>query len=704
MSFLDSLNLGFGRKVPLVLQTEAAECGLACLSMLLGYHGKNYDMTALRGQFGASMKGVTLQDVVSVAGRLGLDTRPLRLDLDELGQLKLPCLMHWDMSHFVVLVAVNANHIIIHDPAVGRRKVSLQDTSKSFTGVALEVSPNTNFTKYEAPPSIKITQLFGTFVGVGRTFVYLLGLALLIEILALIAPLFMSLVVDEAIVSADRNLLTALALGFSLLLVMQVGISWLRDWSLMGLHATIEIQSKQNLFSHLLNLPVSFFEARHLGDILSRFGSQETILNAVTEDFIEIILDGLMTVLTVTVMLLIAPHLAIIAIIGVVIYGIMRVLSYTPLRQAEMEAIIWDAKAESHMLETLRGIRAVKLNNAQALRRIQWVNLTIETINRTVQEEKIGLVLSSLNAMLFGLLSILTIWLGARTILAGNLSVGMLLAYLAYAGVFMDRVSALIDAVINLWLLRLHGQRLADIALTPPEKISHQPLIHRQGPAQPMSLELRDVSFRYGPNDPLVLQNVSLRIRRGEWVAIYGPSGGGKSTLLKLISGLLQPTSGQILVNGRHIDEYGIENFRNHIGVVLQEDQLFSGSLADNISFFSDKPNMEMIRASAKLASVHDDIMKLPMTYNTLVGDMGTVLSGGQKQRVFMARALYKVPSMLFLDEATSHLDVRNEQVINKSLSDLPMTRIVIAHRPETIRAAKRKIKLAEGKIIEPRS
>jgi len=699
VSFFDDLNLGFGRKVPLVLQTEAAECGLACLSMLLGYHRKPFEMTDLRAQFGSSLKGVTLKDIVSVASRLGLDTRPLRLELEELGQLKTPCILHWDMSHFVVLIAVHAKGITIHDPAVGRRRLGLEEISKSFTGVALEVSPNTNFTKYEAPPRIKITQLFGAFVGVGRTFIYLLGLAVIIEILALISPLFMSLVVDEAIVSADRSLLTVLALGFGMLLVMQVGISLLRGWSLMGLHATIQIQSQQNLFSHLLNLPVSFFEARHLGDILSRFGSQDTILNAVTEDFIEIILDGMMAAFTMIVMFFIAPQLALIALFGVVFYGMLRVLTYTPLRQAEMEAIIWDAKSESHMLETLRGIRAIKLNNAQTLRRIQWVNLTVETINRSLQEEKIGLVISSLNSLIFGLLGILTIWLGAQTILDGSLSVGMLLAYLSYAGVFSDRVSALIDTIINLWILRLHGQRLADIALTPPEKVNHRPLIRHTGKSAAMTLELRNVSFRYSKNDPLVLDNLSLKIRAGEWVAIYGPSGSGKSTLMKLVSGLLQPSSGDILVNGQHMDEFGVENFRNRIGVVLQEDQLFSGSLADNIAFFSEKPDEALIKASARLASIHDDIMTLPMRYNTLIGDMGTVLSGGQKQRVLMARALYKIPGMLLLDEATSHLDVKNEQNINASLAQLPMTRIVIAHRPETINAAQRQIRLVNGQI-----
>lgn len=699
MSIHNSLNIGFGRKVPLVLQAEAAECGLASLAMILEYHGKRYDLTQLRSKFGSSIKGVTLKDIVGVAEALELSTRPLRLELHELKQLKTPCIIHWDMSHFVVLVRVKSDHILIHDPAVGARKVSISETSKHFTGVALELHPTEQFSSIAQPSRVKISQLFGRFVGIKRTFFYLFVLAVLIEILGLVAPLFLSLVVDEAIVSADRDLLNVLALSFGFLLLLQVGISWLRSWSLMGLHASIEVQSRDNLAAHLLKLPVSYFESRHLGDILSRFGSQDTILNAVTEDIIEVILDGGMTILMLIVMFAIAPVLAMIAVIGACSYALIRVVTYTPIRQAEMEAIIWEARSETHLLETLRGIKAVKLNNAQNLRRIQWMNLNVEAINRNLEGEKIGLGIEAVNGLLVGLLTILMVWMGAQTILSGTLSVGLLLAFLAYSGVFLGRVSALTDTIIQLRMLKLHAERLADIALTAPEKTSGILAAKTGHNLKPVSIELRNISFRYSENEPFVLKNVSLHVASGEWIAIHGPSGGGKSTLLKIMSGLLQPTRGEVLINGEPLSYLGIDNFRRIAGVVLQEDQLFSGTLAENISFFSDSPDQGMIEASAKLASVHNDIIGLPMRYATLVGDMGTVLSGGQKQRVLMARALYKAPSILLLDEATSNLDVQNERHINSSINSLPLTRIVIAHRPETINAATRTIKMLDGRV-----
>lgn len=700
MSLLDRLDLGFARKTPLILQTEAAECGLASLAMVSGFHGQSYDLTQLRRRFGSSLKGVTLKDIVQLGEKIGFASRPLRLELDELHRLKTPCILHWDLNHFVVLVKVTQTHITIHDPAIGVRRLPMAEVSRSFTGVALELTPTEEFRKNTPPTRVKITQLFGQFVGLKRTMFYLFGLALVIELLSLINPLFMSWVVDHAIVSADRELLHTLAIGFGLIMLFQVGIKWLRNWSLMGLNASISLQSRENLMTHLLRLPVSFFEARHLGDILSRFGSQETILNTVTEEFISAILDGIMTFVTLAVMVMIAPQLTAFAIAGAVIYTLLRWISYSPLRQAEMESIVWSAKAESNLLETLRGIRSVKLYNAQSLRRIQWINLNVETVNRDLLGQKVSIVLGAINEALVGLLTILIIWMGAQAILNSEMTVGLLLAFMAYLGVFLGRISTLIDTVVQLWMLRLHAERLSDIALAAPEQAEREDSIIRPLQRSDFSMELKSISYRYSESEPFVLKDVSFRIEAGEWVAITGPSGSGKSTLLKILSGLLQPTSGEILINGEPLSKIGMKAYRDRVGVVLQDDQLFSGSIADNITFFADKPDQERIEECAQLASIYDDVVSMPMGFQTLLGDMGTVLSGGQKQRILMARALYRDPDLLLLDEATSHLDVDNEERVNEAISFLNITRIIIAHRPETIQAAERVIVLENGEIL----
>jgi ATP-binding cassette, subfamily B, bacterial CvaB/MchF/RaxB len=693
---LTNLQFGWTRRLPVMLQSEAAECSLVSLAMIATFHGRYTDPAALRRAHGFSLKGATLRDVVAVADRVGLAARPLRLDLEELGMLRTPCILHWDMNHFVVLKSVGRASITIHDPAEGLRRLSLADASRHFTGVALELTPTGGFEPDAAPPRVRIRALLGHVTGMRRALGHLLLLAFAIEVFALLAPLFLGLTVDHAIVSADRGLLATLAVAFGLLLVLQVGTTALRGWMLMTLGASLKVQARTNLFSHLLALPAGYFETRHTGDVMSRFESQETILKALTTDLVIAILDGVMCLATIAVMVWLAPTLTAVALVGAVAYGLLRFAFYMPLRQASSEHIVWAARLDSHFLESLRGIRTIKLFNGQGDRRGNWLGLLVETTNRQLATQRLNLLFKVVNALLLGVLGILIVYLGARAILAGAFSIGLLIAFIAYKEMFLRRVSALIDTVVDLRMLGLHAERLADIALTAPEP--HSPPRAAAAPAA-VTIEARDLAFRYGPGERDVLDGVSFRIEAGESVAIAGPSGCGKTTLLKLLAGLLEPTSGTILVGGEPLARLGPEAWRAMTGVVLQDDSLFAGSIADNIAFFAADAEIERIEAASRAAAVHDDIAAMPMGYGTLIGDMGTALSGGQKQRVLLARALYRRPGVLLLDEATSHLDVARERAVNQTLQALRMTRIVVAHRTETIRAAGRVITLDAGRI-----
>lgn len=363
------------------------------------------------------------------------------------------------------------------------------------------------------------------------------------------------------------------------------------------------------------------------------------------------------------------------------------------MRETSAEAIVWGARRDSHFLETIRGIRTIKLFNGQSDRRVTWLNLLVETINRQLTVERLRIMFRTANQLVLGGLVILIVWLGARRVLDGGFSVGLLFAFISYKDQFLRRISELTDKVVDLTMLRLHSERLADIALTEPEPRAAQPIAVIP-PSETVSIELRNVSFRYSEHEPWVLRHLSLRVSAGESVAITGASGGGKTTLLKLIAGLLPPNEGQILINGAPINRIGIDQYRAMMGVVMQDDQLFAGSIADNITFFADAPDLAFAEHCARLAAVHDDIAGMPMGYGSLIGDMGTILSGGQKQRVLIARALYRRPKVLLLDEATSHLDVTRERAVNLALRSWRVTRIMVAHRPETIRAADREISL----------
>ncbi|AMO96892.1 ABC transporter family protein [Collimonas fungivorans] len=697
---LNRLSFGLAPTLPLMLQTEATECGLACLGMLAGYYGYRTDLASLRRRFPVSLKGSTLRDLIAIAGQLELATRPLKLDLDDLAQLKLPCILHWNFNHFVVLQEVGPRSVTICDPAFGIRKLSMDEAAKAFTGVALELWPNPGFKPAEEKQIVRLRSLLGRVTGLYRSFSQILLLSAALEIFAVVSPFFMQWVIDNVLVSADRDLLTTLALGFGLLMLMQQAVTITRSWVLMYMSTTLNVQWRANVFTHLLRLPVAYFEKRHLGDVVSRFGAVGVIQHTLTTSFLEAILDGVMTIVTLALMFIYSPLLALVAIAAMALYGLGRWAWFAPLRHATEEEIIHAAKQQTHFLETIRGVKTIKLFQRQDERRATWLSLLVDQVNADLRTQKLSLLYKSLNGVLFGIENILIIWLGARLVMDGNFTVGALMAFSAYKGQFNERVSSLIDKFVEVKMLQLQGERLADIVLHPPETTHGRNVDEREAALMP-SLEVRGLRFRYAEQEPYVLDDVSFRIAAGESVAIVGPSGGGKTTLINILLGILAPTRGEVLIGGHNVSQVGLDTLRQMIGTVLQDDVLFAGSLADNISFFDPQADRAWIADCARMAAIHQDIAAMPMGYNTLVGDMGSILSGGQKQRVLLARALYKRPQILFLDEATSHLDIEREQLVNTAIKSINITRVIVAHRPETISSADRAIVLVGGKVVD---
>jgi ATP-binding cassette subfamily B protein RaxB len=678
-----------------VIQSEAAECGLACLAMILAHHGRHIDLAALRGQNGMSLKGATLQQLIDVAGRQGLLARPLRLELAEIDQLQLPCVLHWDLNHFVVLTEVSGKSLTVMDPAAGLRKLAVSEASNRFTGVALELRPGMDFKGEKPKPSVSFRQLAGSIGGLKRSLLHVLLLSLALQVFTLISPLLTQGVIDHVLVSADTDLLTVLIVAFSLLLVLQTAIGLMRTWAGIHLSMHLGLQWNGNVLAHLLRLPVEFFEKRHLGDITSRMGSVGTIQNMITSSAVGVVLDGIMTVTTLVVMLMYSPRLMLVSAIALLLYFGVRLATYRWFRQANEEKLVLSARLETHLLETLRGVSTIKLMGHERQRHAAWMNHAVDTQNQTVRIAKMDMIYETTSSLIFGVENIIVLAIGAHLVLGNNFSIGMLVAYLSYKGQFSSRIISLIDTFIGFKLLRLHGERLADIVLTPPEDI------HRQESPPPTDsrIVVDSLSFRYAEGEPWVIDNCSFVIEPGESVAIIGSSGCGKTTLMKLMLGLLRPNSGSIRIGGLDLHQVGPHSVRPIIGSVMQDDQLFAGSVADNISFFDPDHDPARIEAAARLAAVHEEIVAMPMGYHSLIGDMGTSLSGGQKQRLILARALYRKPRLLFLDEATSHLDVTREQLVNTAIQQLDLTRIIVAHRPETINSADRVLVMENGRI-----
>ncbi|MES2324079.1 MAG: peptidase domain-containing ABC transporter [Pseudomonadota bacterium] len=696
----NSVSLEFGRqKMPSLLQTEVAECGLACLAMVACHHGFHTDLPALRARFSVSLQGADMGHIADFAERIKLTPRPLRLEVDEMRELKTPCILHWDLNHFVVLKSVHSKHITIHDPAVGVRRLSYAEVGKHFTGVALELTPAMDFKCVEEQRHVSLTSLIGSVQGLWQSFSLVLIMALALEAFALLTPMFNQWVVDEALVSADRGMLNVLALGSLLLMLTQAAVSQARSWTIMYLSTHLNLQWIGNVFNHLLHLPLVWFEKRHLGDVVSRFGSVRAIQRTITNGFIGAMLDGLMAIATFVMMLFYSPLLSLVVILTVILYALLRTVAYLPLREASTEGLFLAAKEQTCFLETIRAIQAIRLYGREKDRRNRWLSLMVDVMNRGVRTQKLGMLFSNANLIITGTSGTLMLWLGAGMVMDGVFTIGMMFAFTAYGTQFGARMSSLIDNLIEFRMLSLHTGRLADIVLEPPEAD-----VPNDGSVARLEsrIELIDVGFRYSENGPWIVRHLNLVIEPGDSVAIVGPSGGGKTTLIKLILSVLAPTEGEIRYGGVPIRQIGASTYRSAaLAVVMQDDQLLTGSLADNISFFDQQVDMEQVQQCARMAAIHSDIEAMPMGYSTLTGDMGTTLSGGQKQRILFARALYKKPKVLILDEATSHMDVKLERAVNASIASLSITRIIVAHRPETIASAKRVLALVGGSFVQ---
>lgn len=689
--------------VPIIHQSEAAECGLACLAMVATYYGYETDIRNLRSRFLVSLKGTTLKGLMDIAGKLGLSSRPVRLELDNLSDLSTPAILHWGLNHFVVLVKTSRNYAVLRDPARGSVKLPMDEVSKFFTGIALELRPTPLFEEKKDITPVRITDFWQRIRGLKGSLIKVFVLSLMLQLIALVMPLFQQLVVDDAITKQDVDFLMVLALGFAILGIINLVIGWLRSYLVLYFSTTLNFQMKLNLFRHVLRLPIDFFEKRHMGDITSRFGSINPIANLFTSGFIAIVLDGIMAIGTVIMAFTYSVKLTAIVFLFLLINFFIQLMTMPYLKRKNEEILHLSAKVETNFLESLRAVRAVKLFNQESTRESQWQNLTIDSLNARVTLSKFTINLGVLTGALGVFQSILIMYLSAMMVIEGQLTLGMLFAYQAYSSQFSSRLGALISQFFAFRLLKVHLTRLADIVHTPAEfddSVSENTSTNYSGDKGLQGdLRLKNISFRYGEQEGWILRNADAQIPPGKMTAVVGQSGGGKTTSLKIMLGLLNPQKGEVMVDGVPLLRYGLSNFRNDIAVVMQDDQLLSGTIADNISFFDSKVNMQFVQYCAKQAFIHNEIVANPMGYDTLIGDMGTTLSGGQKQRVLIARALYRKPKILFLDEGTANLDIATEFKIAHVISRLPITRVVIAHRPALVKLADHVLQVADGQI-----
>lgn len=691
-TLLGQLDLHLRSRVPLVHQTESSECGLACLAMICNHFGKNSNLISLRQQFNLSARGTTLAGMKEIAEQLGLASRCLSLELHELNSLKIPCILHWDFNHFVVLVGVKQNRVILHDPARGRRTINLEEMSQYFTGIALEVWPGSTFTEEQESHHFSLKALAAKVHGLKGTLAKIFFYSLIIESINLLIPIGTQLALDHAIPAADVGLLTLICIGLLLFTFLRLALSALRSWSSLLMTTLINVQWQSGLFSHLLRLPLSYFERRKLGDIQSRFGSLNTLRETFTSSIVGALIDGTMLIGVVIMMALYGGWLTGVVICFTALYVLIRLMTYSTYRELSEEILVRDARTRSYFMETLYGIATIKMQGFSERRSIHWLNLEIDTINTEIKITKMDLLFGGVNSLITACEQIAMLWLGSRLIIDNDITIGMFIAFGVFREQFADRVWSLTNFLTKLRMMHLHNERVADIALNTQEKKKPDREILKT--MKPVALEINALSYRYDDHSAAVFRGLSFQVLAGESVAITGPSGAGKTTLMRVLCGLFEPQTGSVMIDGNDIQQLGLNNYRKIIGCVMQDDKLFSGSIRENICGFDENADYEWMEECARASFIHGAIVKMPMGYDTLVGELGEGLSGGQKQRIFIARALYRKPGILFMDEATSALDEESETYVNQAIKKLNITRIIIAHRQSTIASVERVIRL----------
>jgi len=694
------------RRVPFVAASEQNECGLACLAAVSEYLRGELGLVELRELARHSGRGETLLEIRDLAEQIGLNARGVSVELGGLKLISKPAILHWDMNHFVVLERTTRRGIVIMDPASGRIEVPWAEANKSFTGVALELRASACW-KVRSQPPRKVSVL--DFVGplsMWRTDVTLIVmLSLLMEALVLVAPVQMRMSIDTAVAAADGRLVWVLGIAFGIVILIQASVSLIRSWATAVFGARFGFELQDRFVRALHRKPAMFFLKHHTGDILNRSRSAYTIQGLVTAQLIQALLDAVMSILMLVVMFVAVPLMA----AAVLAFGLLNIGTTAVLRRAAVDnsrrVLRAAAKSDSVFLENARAARAIKLFGKEAVRTSVWRNRFVELTNLELGSARLTMYSGQAAQLTAGLGNVALISIGTYLVLGGAITLGTMMMFFVFKTFFVERLNNCVNYLMELRRVQTHAERIGEVIADEPGADGDKaPAPFAVAPGEGVRIEVRNVWFRYGNDAPWVLKGVNLRIEPGESVAITGPSGCGKSTLLGVMLGLLEPSEGEVLVNGRNLKTISAADYAKLMGVVMQDDALFLGTVADNISFFDAPVDMGGVKAAAAKANIAREIEAMPMKYYSMLAESAMDISGGQMQRLLIARALYHEPKVLFLDEATSHLDSDSEQLVSQAIRAMKMTRILVAHRKETIATADRVFALSPSLEVVARA
>lgn len=685
------------RLLPEVRQLSVTDCGAACLTMVLAYHGRQMTLDAVREMTGAGRDGITAATLMDTGRRLGLRGRALSIDLDRLPYLPTASILHWDFNHYVIFEKLSRNFVHLVDPAQGRRVVPLESFRQHFTGVVLLFEPAEDFQPSSAPKKGTLRYLL-PLLKQSDTLGRIVVLSGVLQLFALGLPTLTGLVVDRVVPRGDFHLLFVLTLAMGTLVIFHLGTSIIRGYLLLGLRTRLDLGMTLGFLDHLVDLAYSFFQVRPAGDLLMRMNSQAHVREILSSTTISTLLDGTMVLLYFGVLFAASGWLGFV----VLLLGLIQVLIFALTRRQRSsllsQGLELDAKSQSYQISMLTGMQTLKAFGAERRAVESYSHLFVDVLNTSLSRGKLTLWVDSLTSALRLLSPLVMLILGAYLVLEGQMTLGKMLSLNALTASLLVPLSNLIGTAGQFQLLGSYLDRINDVLDTPTEQPARHP---RRALALTGAIELKNVSFQYSTTSSFVVQDISLRVQPGQMIAIVGRSGAGKTSLANLLLGLHLPTSGSVLYDGVDLGSLDLRFLRGQMGIVLQDPAFFPYSLRDNITLSAPELPLERVVEAGKLAHIHDDIMDMPMQYNTLMVDRGLSLSAGQRQRLALARALVHRPAVLLLDEATSALDAITESRVQEALASLRCTRIVIAHRLSTIRSADLIVVMEAGRVVE---
>ena len=685
-------------RMQLVLQAEKTECGLACLAMVASPYTPNISMRWLRSKYPTSMRGTSLPRLAEISSELGLQTKLYAAQTKALGNLDDPCILFVDDSHFVVLRGKRKRCYQLYDPAIGAISLNEDELGRRFSGYLLRVTSGVECT--EVP---RISKAHWKVVGTPmkeakQSYIRIATLTVLFEIAALLSPLYAQKVFDQLYSNTTNSTIATLSIAFLAIAVGKFTIGITRAFAIAKLGASLLSQLSITAFGKLLSLPPEYFLKRYPAETISRLGSLHHLQELISSKLIEAAIDAIAAIVLVAICALYDPLLGLLALLGVLSLIILRLLMAPRIHGASSLLLSRSARQDGEVMETIRAAQTVKMNGIEKIRLRRFTERQRETTEASINIQRLTIATSYASDLIFNIVRITIIYWGALRVTSGELTAGALIATAFYTEMLYQRANSLVPKLMDLKLAGLHLERISDVMLeiSEPAPSTQSSLA---GTGTRLAVGCSGLGFRYSTDDRWIFRGLDMEISAGEAVAIVGPSGLGKSTFLKIISGLFPSVEGTFFVNGKAIQSEDLGSLRRVVSTVMQQDALLSGTILENVTFNEATPDIPWVWECLAVAHIDQFIQDLPMGLHTHVGEGGALLSGGQQQRILLARALYRKPAILILDEATSQIDYATEKEINHSLSNLKMTRIIATHRTSTLPKSVRVVNL--GAVME---